>query len=295
MEIEKFEKFEKKNIPIHWMIVAILTVVLVLQTIVFFIYSNYDGIDNSTLKKEYVKINEVSFDMLNNDAKVKYVQKDEFNTLEERYGSLKEENLQLLKKLDEKTKQEQSLLNTKTEVKEVKKDEAIKEDIKKGDDKFRVLEKENYNLKVENAKLTKEIKTLKSPSSSQANNKSKKPTFNTDDTNYYEVNGLKQVGFISCKDMNSGAYNITKECRDSVEAYLKTMPQDGIYEVVAMLGKDDKKVLNSDLAVIGLGKYRVAEAKWLLTKALGENVKIKLVSYDANTNDSRGFVIKVYK
>lgn len=297
----EFEKLEKKEFSLQWIIVAILTILLVIQTVIFFIYSNYDGVSAKTLKKEYVKVSDIKFDVLSYTEKEKYVKKEEYQTLEERYGYLKEENIMLSKKVDKLSNGKEFLSTTRVEV-------------KRDDKKTKELEKESGKLKDENHKLRVEVDSLKSQVEklkkglSSANKKASTIVTKEsskdeveDKKEYYETEGLKQVGFVSCKDMNLGAYNVTKECRKQVESYLKTMPKDGVYEVIAMISKDDKKMLSDmsstidELAVSGLGRFRVREAKWLLTKHIGEDVKIKLVSYDTTTNESRGFVIKAYK
>lgn len=288
-DMEKLVITEKKDFKLHWMIIAILTILLLISSIIFFIYSNYDGIDADTLKRDYVKRDNLTFNNLPQSEKDNYILKEEYTSLEERYSYLKEENIVLSKeaeKLDSSDTQRVSLDSKAQKISSLEKDN-------------QKIEDENHKLRVEIDSLKAKITTLENSVLVETSKVDLKTSTNV--TKYSDKENLKQIGFVSCKDMALGSYEVTKDCSEKVKNFLSTTPKDAVYEIVAMVSEDDEKTISDltksvdKLAVSGLGRYRMNEAKWLLIKYINKDVKFKLVTYDTKTNTSRGFVIKVYK
>lgn len=279
---------EKKDFTLHWIVIAILTLVLIISSVIFSIYSNYDGVNADTLQKEYLKKENLTFNKLPTKEKEIYITKEEFTSLEERYGYLKEENMILSKEAEKLGNENSPRVSVDSKAQKISSLEKSKKKLKDNNHKLRI-EIDSLKAKVtklENSVLLESSKTgIKSKSS----------------TKYYDKDSLKQIGFVSCKDMALGSYEVTTNCRKKVEKYISNKPKDAIYEIVAMVSKDDAKTMSDlssnvdKLATSGLGRFRMNEAKWLLIKYIGKNAKFKLVTYDTKTNESRGFVIKVYK
>ena len=279
---------EKKDFTLHWIVIVTLTLILVISSVIFFIYSNYDGVDAETLQKEYLKKEDLTFTSLPLKEREKYSTKEEFASLEERYGYVKEENMILSKEVEKLGNEDSPSISVDSKARKISSLEKSKKKLKDNNHKLRI---EIDSLKVKITKLENSVLV----ESSKVGLTSKSTT------KYYDKENLKQIGFVSCKDMALGSYDVTKACNDKVKNYLSTTPKNAVYEIVAMVSEDDAKTISDisrsidKLAFSGLGRFRMNEAKWLLIKYIGKNVKFKLVTYDTKTNESRGFVIKVYK
>lgn len=124
---------------------------------------------------------------------------------------------------------------------------------------------------------------------------------------------LQQISSISCDDMSTGNFELTVQCRKSVNEFLNTYDASHYFEIIPIIGVggfytlnlirdksaldiSDKEIVRlTDLANLGLGKYRAKEAGLLIEERFGDLAKISYAVYNIQAKGKRGFVIRAYK
>jgi hypothetical protein len=124
---------------------------------------------------------------------------------------------------------------------------------------------------------------------------------------------LSLLDSIECDDMNSGNFKISSTCKKKVDKFLSKFSKDNFFEVIPIMGNGGFASLNkvkknkqlgipdkeikrlTDLANIGLGRYRAKEGGWLIREKFGDDVKISYTVYSIEAKNKRGFIIRAYK
>ena len=124
---------------------------------------------------------------------------------------------------------------------------------------------------------------------------------------------LVKVDSVECDDMNSGNFKISSTCKAKVDRVLSKYSTKNFFEIIPIVGPGGFASLNlikrkstlgipdkeierlTNLANLGLGKYRAKEAGWLVREKFGDDVKLSYAVYNIEAKNKRGFVIRVYK
>lgn len=123
---------------------------------------------------------------------------------------------------------------------------------------------------------------------------------------------LALLGSIECDDMNSGNFKVSSSCKKRVSEFLGQYDATNYFEVIPIVGKGGFGSLNlvkkktnlvsdseidrlTGLANLGLGKHRAKEGGWLIREQFGDFAKISYTVYNIESDNKRGFVIKVYR
>jgi len=124
---------------------------------------------------------------------------------------------------------------------------------------------------------------------------------------------LVKVDSVECDDMNSGNFKISSTCKAKVDRVLSKYSTKNFFEIIPIVGPGGFASLNlikrkstlgipdkeierlTNLANLGLGKYRSKEAGWLIREKFGDNVKLSYAVYNIEEKNKKGFVIRVYK
>jgi len=226
-------------------------------------FGNFSGIDSTTLEKEYIKKGEASFDDLSASLKKRYYSERE-----------KCRNKKALPSQGKKAAQCEP-------IQEVKVPQIVKIE-------------EDQELKVPQIVHREEEKI---------------------------VNTKKErlISQISCSNMGVNEYKIYKECRTKLYEFFKDInPEEYRFEIIPLVDNHDFKILKQikkspeicnkleskiddtqiknlfTLANVGLGVYRIKEARWLLRQRFGKELDVKFTPYTINTKYERGFLIRLY-
>lgn len=118
---------------------------------------------------------------------------------------------------------------------------------------------------------------------------------------------------VECDDMNFGNSILSTTCKNKVDKFLSSNGDTNYFEIIPIIDTGGFKTLKliksksnlgiadseidrlSDLANLGLGKYRAKEAGVYLDEKLGEFAKISYAVYNVEAENKRGFVIRAYK
>jgi len=123
---------------------------------------------------------------------------------------------------------------------------------------------------------------------------------------------------VKCYDMKPGSYYLTQKCEDDIIAFLKANKEASKFEVIGVVDDKDFMLLNKlknnksitkDLGIsqksidrlerfsnIGLSRFRVIEASWLITQITKEEARFSPVNYTIHSKkNNRGVVIRVFK
>ncbi len=311
MEIVEEQNLEtpKSESKLAWIIVGILTIIILIGAVLATIYGNFSGVDGATLKKEYLKKDEVGFSSLPKDIQQEYIKKanieffDLPKNIQEQYINKKMFSEQEEAQKREEMERSSKLLEAQSKIASLESDiNALQKQIEAFELSKQELQKQE--AKKEEAQKKEEVK--------EVTTKDKK------DTTLSEFNpNFKLISQISCIDMGFGDYKVTDSCRDKVEKFFNTLKEKKLFfEVIPIVDEGDfeiihkindlnskKEFLNGDklkslslYANSGLGKFRAKEAGWLLRKRYGEDVKIQYVSYEIESKEKkRGFIIRAYK
>lgn len=250
------EEIKEQKSNLSLILNTVFAVIILALALIMFFYGNFGSIPKDTLDKEYIKKSDISFDDLEDETKAKYI--------------LLEKAKDIAPKIIYKDK----IIKPEPEIKYIEKvvktaPEVVEKEVEKIIYKDNILDKTKFNV-------------------------------------------------FRCYGMNAGSYYLTKECQEKLKIFITNNKNSKYFEVIGITDKLDfkllKKVENSEqtlenlhikekdiqklraLSTKGLAKLRVEETIWDVKKLLqNSTIEVSPVSYNIETEDIRGSVIRAYK
>lgn len=269
METDAVTKCEKTNNTIGYSLIA---AVVILLGYIIYIYMSHDMVKKGDLKKEYIKKDNISFNMLSSHEKGRYVG---FYEHDSKISQLNQQISQLKKELQDAKEnvQEPKIVEKIVEVEKIVKVEVpVPVEVEKS---TKVVD--SQDIKEESA-----IKVI-------------------DET-------LSKFNTYTCKSLEEGSVKITSVCKKQLYSFLDKNKDAKKYEVIGMVDDKDFKFINklkdvygakkvkelSKYSQIGLSRQRVIEASWLIKEHIGNYSDIKTVNYTIHSQNKKGFVVRAY-
>jgi len=268
----------------------ILLVVTILGLGVFgYLSGNFDGVSKKDLEENYIKKGSASFDNISFSQKQNYIPKDQY--LDE-IEKLKHKDPKVIEKIVEVEKivYRDKIIEAKPKIIEkiVYKDKIITTDPK-------VIEKVIYKDKI--------VKTAPQ----------------IIENTIYKDRSIDKSKFdvFRCYGMSPSGYRLSNKCISGLKSFLEKNNEAKYFEVIAVMNQKDFRTLMileekadllnqidlnkkqvaqfKELSTVGLDKLRVVETLWEVKKILGKDTIVVPVSYNVDSKNFRGTVIRAYK
>ena len=268
----KNEQQKNNNLVYGLILLLIIAVVFI-----FSIYTNNEMIKKDDFQKNYVKKDDIVFNMLSAKEQNKYMYIDahlrQIDTLNNKIKDLKTNNKSVVKNKP----------TTIEKIVEVEKIIKVKEDCK-------------AQIKQKVGKLEQLVRLQQ-----KAILSIRSGTSSIDKTKYKTY---------TCKDMLKGSFYIPKSCTKMLYKFLDKNKDAKMFEVIGVVDASEFKVLTkikepqnkskvikiANFAQLGLAYRRVKEGKWAIRYYLDKNVNIQVVNYIIKSKKkSKGFVVRAYK
>ena len=250
------------------------SIAIFLLVVIGFIIGAYNSeiIKSDNTKTDYVKKDNVDFNMLSLEEQNKYMRNSiHLEQLDRLNKQIKDLKKSAKNNIEKKPKIIEKIVKIKSKPKVIEKIIKVKEDCKEQ------IEKKVGKLEQLFQMQQKEIKSVKVTSN------------NIDKTKYKTY---------TCKDMLKSDFYISKNCNKMIHKFLDKNKNSKMFEVIGVVGSDEFKLSNkiSDFAKLGLAHKRVTEGKWAIKYHLGHNTNVQVVNYIITSKKKyKGFVVRAYK
>lgn len=273
-------------------IVSLLSVtIVVLLGYIGYIYYTKDVIKKGEIKRDYIKKDDISFDMLPSYVQNDYISKlryeNKIDDMEDRISQLKSIN-------DVQQNSGRSIVVDKLHEIEVEKVVEVEKIVVEKE----ILEVEKVVEKI--VEVEKVVEVEKIIEVEKVVEKIVEIPVSIDKTKYKTF---------TCKTLKNGTVYVSKQCKKNLISFLKKNNDAKMYEVIGMVDSAEFRLIKkledvygknkignlSKYAQIGLSRKRVIEAIWVVKKSLPKNKNITNVNYTITSKDKRGFVVRAYK
>jgi len=294
---------------------VIFITVIMGMAIVGYVYGNFGSIPLEELRNDYVKKSTVTFNTMNANEKMNYIEKDKY--LDE-IDKLKNKKPKIVEKIIEVEKVVEKIVEVEKVVEKIVKVDKIVEKIVEVEkivykDKLiesepKIIEKIVYKDKV----IMSEPKIVYKDKIVQGKDKVVEKTVFKD-----VVIDKSKFNFFRCYGMSPSGYRLSDKCERGLKKFLDKNKDAKLFEVIGVMNPKDFRTIVilkqklellkkldlsgeqvdvlKHLVAVGLDTLRVNETIWEVKKILGRKANIAPVSYDVNSKQYRGTVVRAYK